>query len=780
MKISRLLFIALLLTAACRPDIDVAEAPVDAEFARLESRAANVEIIRDDYGVPHIYAKTDADAVFGMLYAQAEDDFPRIERNYIWATGRLAEIDGEAAIFSDVRAHLYMKPEEAIAAYESAPGWLKDLCDAFADGLNYYLATHPDEPRQLLERFEPWMPMYFFEGSIGGDIEQIPLTGIAEFYGGRSLEPLVGARHAGDESPVGARHAGDEPPVGARHAGDESPVGARHAGDRAHGALLRGSESVGARHAGDRPLNASNGFAIAGDRTASGNTLLLINPHTSFYFRGESHVVSEEGLNAYGASTWGQFFIYQGFNENTGWMHTSTYVDFMDEFVEDISDVDGKLTYRYGDEQRPVESWDVTLKYKDGDTVRERTFTLYRTHHGPITHQIHGDWVATKINWDPVNALAQSFTRTKTQNYDEFRDMMNIRTNSSNNTVFADSEGNIAYFHGNFVPRRDSSLDFSMPVDGSDPGTDWQGLHTVDETITLLNPPNGWIQNANSTPFTAAAEHSPNPEDYPAYMAPDAENFRGVNAVRLLTGINDLTLDGLIELSHDTYLPGFEQILRGLIVAYDTRPDPALAEPIELLRNWDRRSGFDSVAMTLAHFYARNAEATGAHPDGLSQMQRVNWYGSRFSPGERLRVFAETIAMLEADFGSWQTPWGDVNRFQRLSGDIDLQFDDEQPSVAIGLGNSDWGALADFGSRRQAGTRKLYGVNGNSFAAVVEFGEQVRAKSILVGGQSNDPDSGNFTDQVERYVNADWKEVAYYREDVEARAVRRYRPGETN
>ena len=306
MKSLQMALFALILVAACKSDLPVEPAQFDSELARLEARAANVEIIRDDYGVPHIYAPTDADAVFGMLYAQAEDDYPRIERNYVWATGRLAEIEGENAIFSDVRAHLYMKPEEAIAAYESAPDWLKVLCDAFADGLNFYLMTHPDEPRMLLERYEPWMPMYFFEGSIGGDIEQIPLAGIAEFYGGRELTPLS----AIDED--------------------------------------------------DRPLNASNGFAIAGELTESGNAMLLINPHTSFYFRGELHVVSDEGLNAYGASTWGQFFIYQGFNENTGWMHTSTYVDFIDEFVEDVSEVEGELMYRYGDEMRPVESWDVT------------------------------------------------------------------------------------------------------------------------------------------------------------------------------------------------------------------------------------------------------------------------------------------------------------------------------------------------------------------------------------------------------------------------------------
>ncbi len=699
----------------------------DQELRRLAAIAERVEIVRDDFGVPHIYGETDADVVFGMLYAQAEDDFPRVERNYIWATGRLAEVDGEAAIFSDVRANLYMTEEEARAEYESAPDWLKELCIAFADGLNYYLATHPEVEPALLTRFEPWMPMFFFEGSIGGDIEQIPLDGIAEFYG----------QQIAAEVPVPAS-------------------------------------------AFTEAVNASNGFAISGELTASGNAMLLINPHTSFYFRGEMQVVSEDGLNAYGAVTWGQFFIYQGFNEHTGWMHTSTYVDFIDEFIEDVSEVEDELVYRYGDEIRPVESYDVSLRYKDGEGFGERTFTLYRTHHGPITHEVGGEWVATRINWEPVSALTQSYTRTRQSNYDEFREMMDIRSNSSNNTVFADSSGNIAYFHGNFVPRRDPQFDFSQPVDGSDPATDWQGLHTVDEIVTVANPPNGWIQNTNATPFTSAGEYSPRREDYPVYMAPDDENFRGIHAVRVLTGIEDLTLEGLMELAHDPYLPGFEKLIPGLAESFQQFDmiDAELAQAMEVLQSWDMRVSGDSVAMTLAHFYARMYLEQNTAPEGMSFMEKVNFYGTESPPDEQVSIFADTVAMLEADFGTWNIPWSEVNRFQRLSGDIDLQFDDSQPSTPVDLGNSDWGALADFGSRRQEGTKKLYGVNGNSFAAVVEFGDRVRARTVLVGGQSNDPSSPHFTDQVELYTSHEWKEVAFYREDVEARATERYRPGE--
>ena len=729
MNLKNVTLVALfLLAAACAVE---PQRSADGEFARLAERAARVTIIRDDFGVPHVYAKTDADAVFGLLYAQAEDDFPRVERNYYWAIGRLAEAEGESALFSDLRARLYMTTEEAKAAYAASPKWLQELCDAFADGLNYYLATHPEVRPKVLTRFEPWMPMFFFEGSIGGDIEQIPLAGITAFYG------------ANESVDVAALEAERAPPLGYEH------------------------------HLG------SNGFAIAGEHTRSGDAMLLINPHTTFFFRGEVHVVSEEGLNAYGAVTWGQFFVYQGFNEDTGWMHTSTRVDFLDEFVEDIVEEGGVLKYRYGDELRPVEVSEVTLKYKDGNRMSERTFPMYHTHHGPITHKLGDNWVATKINWDPVSALQQSYIRTKQDGLDGFAKMMDIRTNSSNNTVYADSSGNIGYYHGNFIPRRNTSFDYSKPVDGSNPATDWQGLHTVDEIVTVINPENGWLQNCNSTPFTAAGPYSPNPDDYPVYMAPDTENYRGIHAVGVLEGVEDLTLDGLIELAYDPYLPGFEALIPGLIEAYDAAGAdyPQLAAPIDALRGWDYRVAVDSIPMSLAYFYGMQFREDGERPDGLRGMALIEHFANESAHAERLAVFSNAVARLAQDFGGWDTPWGEINRYQRLSGDIDLQYDDSAPSLPVGLASGDWGALASFRARR-FGTKRIYGTSGNSFVAVVEFGDRVRAKSMLAGGQSGDPNSPHFDDQAQRYVDMEFKDVAYYRDDVEARAVRTYHPGE--
>jgi acyl-homoserine lactone acylase PvdQ len=518
---------------------------------------------------------------------------------------------------------------------------------------------------------------------------------------------------------------------------------------------------------------------VTASKSESGNAILLINPHTSFFFRGEYHVVSDEGLNAYGAATWGQFFIYQGFNETTGWMHTSTFADFMDEFVQDVITDNGQLMYRYGDELRAVQVSETTLRYRDGNTMRERTFPMYHTHHGPVTHSMDGQWVVTRINWNPVDALRQSYLRMKTANYDEFLDMMNIRTNSSNNTVFADAEGNIAYFHGNFMPRRDPQFDYSQPVDGSNPATDWQGVHEVEETVMMVNPPNDWLQNTNATPFTMAGNNSPRSQDYPPYMAPDRENFRGLHAVNLLEASPPLNIDTMIELAYDPYILGFSQLIPGLIDAWEQNEAdwPDLAQPIEALRSWDMRVSVDSVAMSLAHFYGMNTAQRINTPAGLSQMEQINWLGTDSPVIERLSVFSETLQELNEAFGSWNTPWGEINRYQRLTGEINHPYNDSAPSLPVGMASSRWGALASYGARAYPGTNRIYGASGNSFIAVVEFGERVRAKSLLAGGQSSDPASPHFDDQALRYINREFKDVAFYREDVERRARRTYQPG---
>src|SRR2546430_3778508 len=282
------------------------------ELQRWEQQADKVTITRDDWGIAHVYGKTDADAVFGMIYAQAEDDFNRVETNYINSIGRLAEAEGESAIWRDLRMKIFIDPAAMKIQYEASPAWLKTLMNAWADGLNFYLAKHPEVKPRVIGNFEPWMALTFSEGSIGGDIETINLNQLQGFYGNAST-----AMPANDSSGTGG-----------------SPV--NHAQD----ARFTDESKLETEPGG------SNGVAIAPSNTSARHALLLINPHTSFYFRSELQMTSDEGLNAYGAVTWGQFFIYQGFNEHCGWMHTSSAVDAIDEYLETVTKNGDQFYYK--------------------------------------------------------------------------------------------------------------------------------------------------------------------------------------------------------------------------------------------------------------------------------------------------------------------------------------------------------------------------------------------------------------------------------------------------
>ncbi len=682
------------------------------EIAAWERQAQGVTIIRDDWGIPHIYGRTDADAVFGLMYAQGEDDFNRVEVNFLNSMGRLAEAEGEEEIWRDLRMKLFIDPEEMRALYDSSPEWLKALMDAWADGLNYYLHAHPEVTPKVITHFEPWMALTFSEGSIGGDIERVNLRQLEAFYGNRPE----------NSAPVTQD--------------DDAPL-----------------EPTG-----------SNGFAIAPSNSASGNALFLINPHTSFYFRAEVHMVSDEGLNAYGAVTWGQFFVYQGFNDRTGWMHTSSGVDNIDEYLETVVERQDGFYYRYGDEERPMTARRVTVPYKTDTGMAEREFTVYRTHHGPVVREADGQWVSVRLMEEPLKALTQSYTRTKARSYEEFVRTMELYTNSSNNTVYADADGNIAYFHSNFIPIRDTRFDWSRPVDGSDPATEWQGVHSLDETPGALNPASGWIQNTNNWPYSVSGPDSPRQADFPAYMERDGENARGLHAIRVLENKTDFTLSSLIDAAYDSYLTAFEDLIPALVGSYDRTPDSSplkagLSEQIEMLRAWDLRFAVESVPTSLAIFWADELRAGGGAAD------------------QHLQALAASSDRLEEDFGSWRTPWGDINRFQRLTGDIVHPFDDDAPSIPVGFTSSRWGSLASYGARRYGGSKKLYGTSGNSFVAVVEFGDSVRARAITAGGQNGDPTSPHFSDQALRYSTGDLREVYFYRGQLEGHIEREYRPG---
>lgn len=738
-----------LAALACAPPV-----ATDPQLERWRARAARVEILRDEWGVPHVYGESDADAVFGLMYAQAEDDFPRIERNYLVALGRLAEAEGEGALWSDLRARLFVDEGRLAALEAGAPAWLRELAAAWADGLNFYLATHRETRPRVLDRFAPWMAFAFTEGSIGGDVERIDLAALAAFYG----DP--GAAFAEVERPAAA----------AREAGAPE----RRAALAESGLAWRDPELEPA---------GSNGIAIAPARTRDGHSLLLINPHTSFYFRHEAHAVSAAGLDVYGALTWGQFFVYQGFNERAGWMHTTSAVDAVDEYLERVVERPGGLVTRAGAVERPVEAREVALPYRTEGGLAERRFTVYRTAHGPVVRAAPGRWVSVALMERPVEALAQSYLRTKARSLTEYLAATATRANSSNNTIFADADGRIAYLHAEFVPVRDPRFDFARPVDGNDPATGWRGVHAFDELPNAVDPATGWVVNTNDWAYSAAGAASPPRERFPAYVDRGSPNPRGEHARRLLEGASGWTLEGLAAAAYDPWLPAFEKLLPLLAADVAALPpaDPArrrFAAPLAELARWDRRWGTGSVPTTLAAVWGeellRRLREAGALPAGAEPVAvalRPEWAELRRA------AFAAALDALERDFGGWRIPWGEVNRFQRRTGDFVQPFDDAAPSTPVGFTSARWGSLAAFGAAPRPGLKRWYGTLGNSFVAVVEFGPRVRALAVTAGGVSGDPASPHFADQIERYATGALRPVHFHRDDVEAHARRRYRPG---
>lgn len=711
----------------------LAASPANAadDLSGLKARAAKVQIVRDDWGIAHIHGKTDADAVFGMAYAQAEDDFNRVETNFMTSLGRTAEAEGEKAIWADLRQKLFIDPAVLKADYARSPPWLKALMNGWADGLNFYLATHPDVKPRVITKFEPWMALSFSEGSIGGDIERVALTQLEAFYGQRQLAMTADEKGLLFKEPKG-----------------------------------------------------SNGFAIAPKNTLEGHALLLINPHTSFFFRSEMQVASDEGLNAYGATTWGQFFIYQGFNAKAGWMHTSSGVDVVDEFAETIVEKDGKHFYKYGKELRPLKSEVIAVPYRAADgTMAEKRFTVFKTHHGPIVREADGKWISIALMNRPMAALEQSFLRTKATDYASFMKVAQLKANSSNNTLFADSKGEIAYLHPQFIPVRDDRFDYTKPVDGSDPATDWKGLHDLKDAPHVLNPPNGWAFNTNNWPYTAAGPYSPKKADYPKYMDSAGENPRGVHADLVLKDAKNLTLGGLIDKAYDPYLTAFARMIPTLETAYAATPDgdplkAKVADQVAALKAWDRRWSARSTETSLAVFWGEAMWAKAAPAAKAQGLNTYDYMADKLTVADKLAALAEASDRLVADFGAWKTPWGQINRFQRNDGAIVQTFDDAKPSLPVPFTSAQWGSLASFGAKRWPGTKKYYGTLGNSFVAVVEFGDRVRARAVSAGGESGDPASPHFNDQALRYSQGNLRDVYFYPEDVKKHAVKTYRPGE--
>ena len=673
-----------------------------------ESLASNVTIYRDTYGVPHVFGRTDASTVFGFAYAQAEDNFWRVEENFILALGRASEVYGERRLDDDRLNHALEIPRLAREEYARLDKQMRALCDGFAAGFNYYLAKHPEVRPRLLTKIEPWYTLAFIRYNYYQN----------GFVRDRNLRGL-----------------------------------------RLQTAAI---ENDLKDHTG------SNGWVINPSKSATGHAMLFINPHLPFFGPGqvyEGHVHSDEGWNFTGYTRFGFPLPYVGHNENGGWVSTDNAADLTDVYMETFDDPARPLAYKYGKEYRLATEYVGEIRVKAATGVETRKFTMRKTHHGPIVAARDGKMLAVRMaKFESDGWLREWYDMTRAKSLAALKRAMTPLNMLFGNVMYADRQGNTWYLYNGAVPRRDPRFDWTKPVDGSDPATEWQGYHTIEELPQLTNPATGWMQNCNTTPFLLTSEGNPDSKQFPKYMVQEGDNPRGAISREILASKPKFTFEEWTRLAFDTRVMSAEKVLQALILMLKEKTDstPRLREVHDELGRWDRRSGNDSVAMTIFSLY---------HDRRLRDEKQ-----------DPLVALAGVLDSLERDFGTWKVAWGELSRLQRVDeskgGDLQDLFQDSQPSLAVSGVNGNDGAVFTFYAAPMRGQKRRYGVAGGTYISVVEFAPKVRALSIHTFGASGDPKSKHFMDQAALYVRREFKPAWLTLEDIRANLESSYRPGE--
>ena len=675
-----------------------AKAQNDASFAR------DVTIYRDTYGVPHVFGRTDASTVFGFAYAQAEDNFWRVEENFINALGRASELYGEKMLDEDRLNHALEIPRLAQAEYARLDKHTRSLCDAFAAGLNYYLARHTQVKPRLLTRIEPWYTLAFIRYNY--------------YQNG-------------------------------------------FARDRS----LRGTQQQTAAIESDlKEHTGSNGWVIGPSKSATGNAMLFINPHLPFFGPGqvyEGHVHSDEGWNFTGYTRFGFPLPYVGHNENGGWVSTDNAADLTDVYVETFDDPSRPLAYKYGKEYRLATERTEEIRVKTATGIETRKFTMRKTHHGPIVAASDGKPLALRMaKFESDGWLREWYDMTRAKSLAELKRAIAPLNMLFGNVMYADRQGNTWYLYNGAVPKRDPRFDWQRPVDGSDPATEWQGYHTIDELPQLTNPKSGWMQNCNTTPFLLTSEGNPDPKQFPKYMVQEGDNPRGAISREILASKSKFTFDEWKQLAFDTRVMNAEKRLPGLLAALKQHldNDPRLREVYDELVRWNQRSATDSIAMTLFSLWH----------------ERV----LRNEKQDAVAALTEVVDTLQHDFGTWKVAWGEINRLQRLDESKDEDFQDSKPSLAVSGVNGNDGAVFTFYAAPERGQKRRYGMAGGTYISVVEFGPTVRALSVHTFGASGDPKSRHFMDQSALYTRGEFKPSPLTLDEIRAHLECSYHPGE--
>ncbi len=664
------------------------------------------EILWDTWGVPHVYGSNADSLMYAFGWAQMQAHGDRVLRLYGEARGRAAEYWGPEHLDSDRRIRTLELPELGRQWANDQEEPFRGYLEAFVDGMNAYAEAHPDQIDDARERVLPLRTDDVFAHML----RVVHVTFVAGFAG-HDLRRAQQWRRAG-----------------------------------------------------------SNAWAIGPSRSASGNAMLLTNPHLPWgnqFTWFEAQLAGPE-FDAYGAALLGTPFPAVAFNDHLGWTHTVNPIDASDLYRLRL--VDGGYAWNGG--TRPFNTDTTMLRAKRGDgSMRTDTMVVRRSVHGPVVARRNGEALALRIAGLSQSGLFEQYWRMlQATTLSQFEAALRRLQMPMFNTVYADEDGHILYHFGGRVPNRDQGgWDYWQGVvPGDTSATLWESVHPYEDLPRVVDPPSGWVQNANEPPFTATLPERIDPSDVPPYMAPRAPDqmafmFRPQRSIAMVDGDTSITFEELEAYKNDTRMEAADRLLDDLLPAVREHGDDRAQRAAAVLDDWDRTADAESEGSVLFAYWLRGMVggespfatpyqpgASRTTPDGLA------------NPEAAVRTLAQVARKVESRHDSLDVPWGAVHRLVGPNG-----------SHAASGGNGLFGLFRVlwFGGMEE-GRRRATG--GDSYVALTEFTDEgARARAVLPYGNASQPDSPHRGDQMEMYAEKRMRPVWLHRDSVRAHLERK-------